>query len=122
MKIRNLILAILFLIFGLVQFNDPDPWAWVSLYFFVAGVCAFAAFGRYNKYVLLGGIGLCVVWTLALLPEFINWIQMGMPTIVGKMKAEEPHIEFTREFLGLFICIATLGYYYYKVFYKTKTA
>ncbi len=113
-RIQNLIVALIFLVFGLVQLNDPDPWLWVALYTFVAVVFTFAAFGKLNKYVLLGGIGLSLVWTLLLLPEFINWISMGMPTITGSMKAEEPHIEYTREFLGLFICAAALGFLYFK--------
>jgi hypothetical protein len=112
MKIVNLLLAALFLVFAWVQINDPDPWLWVALYVFMAGVFAFAAFGKKNKYVLLAGIAVCVIWTALLLPEFINWINMGMPTITGSMKAEEPHIEYTREFLGLFICIIALGALY----------
>ena len=114
MKIRNLSVAVIFFVFGLVQLNDPDPWLWVALYTFVAGVFAFAAFGKRNQYVILGGILLSLVWTLLLLPEFINWINMGMPTITGSMKAEEPHIEYTREFLGLFLCAGALGYLYLK--------
>ena len=112
MKITNLVLAALFIGFGVVQFNDPDPYLWVMLYFVVAAICAFAAFGYVNKGVLLGGILGCVIWTIVLLPEFINWVQMGMPSITEEMKTEEPHIEFTREFLGLFICIAVLGFLY----------
>lgn len=50
MKILNLILTILFILFAAVQYNDPDPIHWMALYLFVAAVCGFAAFGKYNKY------------------------------------------------------------------------
>ena len=105
MKITNIIIGLLFILFAVVQINDPDPWLWVLLYAFVAGVYFFAAFDKRNKWVPLVGITLSAIWLISILPEFINWIQMGMPTITGSMKAEEPHIEYTREFLGLGICI-----------------
>ena len=114
MKAFNLFLAVLFLVFAIVQYNDPDPWIWIILYIFVATVSGFAAFGIYRKWVLIAGIGLCAIWMATLLPDFINWIKMGMPTITGQMKATEPHIELTREFLGLFIVLATLGLHYYR--------
>ena len=101
-----------------MQLNDPDPWLWVALYAFMGGVFAFAAYGRKHRYVLIGGMAACLIWTALLLPEFINWINMGMPTITGSMKAEEPHIEYTREFLGLFICLVALGFLYHKSFVK----
>jgi len=31
MKILNAILAILFIVFAIVQLNDPDPWIWVAM-------------------------------------------------------------------------------------------
>jgi hypothetical protein len=45
-----------------------------------------------------------------LLPDFINWVKMGAPTITGSMKAESPFVELTREFLGLVICFAGLSF------------
>ena len=112
MKILNFILAAIFILFAYFQLNDPDPYLWMLLYFFVAAVCVFAAYGRRNKYILLAGMLICLIWMGFLLPEFINWIKMGMPNIAGQMKAEAPHIEFTREFLGLFICLGVLFWQY----------
>jgi hypothetical protein len=39
---------------------------------------------------------------------------MGMPSIVEHMKAEAPHIEYTREFLGLILAGSTLAFYYFQ--------
>lgn len=110
MKILNLTLAALFILFAYFQANDPDPYGWMFLYFYVAAMCVFAAYGKSNKYLLWGGIVGCVVWMGFLLPEFIHWVEMGMPNIAGQMKAEAPHIEFTREFLGLAICGGVMGW------------
>ena len=49
-----------------------------------------------------------------LLPDFIDWIQNGAESITQSMKAEKPHIELTREFLGLLICALALGFHYRK--------
>jgi hypothetical protein len=108
MKITNLILSALFILFAYFQINDPDPAGWMAIYFFMATICLFAAYGRWNKYAIWTGIAVCLIWMGFILPEFINWINMGMPNIAGQMKAEAPHIEFTREFLGLGICLGVL--------------
>jgi hypothetical protein len=108
MKIANLILAVLFALFAAVQYNDPDPLHWMALYLFVAGVCGFAAFGKSNKYVLWAGIAVCAVWLAFTLHDFIDWVKMGEPSIVSEMKATEPHIELTREFLGVAVCLIAL--------------
>ena len=120
LKTTNIILAILFLLFAVVQYNDPDPWGWIGLYSFVALISAFAAFGRYYKWLTLGGLVICLIWMITLAPDFINWINMGMPSIVESMKAEKPHIELTREFLGLLIAGGTLAFHYYRSGRKNK--
>ncbi|MBL0009092.1 MAG: hypothetical protein IPP25_18460 [Saprospiraceae bacterium] len=50
MKIFNIILAILFLLFAAVQFNDSpdDILFWVLVYAGVGIISAFAAFNKYN--------------------------------------------------------------------------
>jgi mannose/fructose/N-acetylgalactosamine-specific phosphotransferase system component IID len=112
MKIFNLILSALFLSFAIVQYNDPDPLVWMTIYSIVAAVCALAAFKQYYRWLILLGLAMCAVELFTTLPKFINWLNMGMPNIAETMKAEEPHIEYTREFLGLILCIGTLIFQY----------
>jgi len=112
MKVTNIILTLVFALFAFFQLNDIDPWAWVIMYGVVAVVSAAAIFRKYNKYVLLAGMAACVIWTGMLLPEFINWVQMGMPNIAGQMKAEAPHVEYTREFLGLILAFGVFFFHY----------
>lgn len=110
MKVVNLVLTAIFCVFAALQFNDPDPWAWAIMYFFVAAVCAWSAFRPVNRLILWAGPGVCLIWMFTLLPEFVDWIEIGAPNIATGMKAETPYVEFTREFLGLAICLATLGW------------
>jgi hypothetical protein len=110
MKIANILLALLFLLFAYFQYNDPDPWLWITIYLIVAGICGAAAFGHYNHWLTVAVfISLTVYW-LILLPDFISWVGEGMPTITGSMKAESPHIELVREFLGLLILMSATGW------------
>ena len=105
MKIRNYLIAGLFFLFAAVQLNDPDPYFWVALYAYIGMVAIIRNFRPMRKVILLGGMVVCAIELFLILPEFLSWMEMGMPTITGSMKAEEPHIEFTREFLGLLICL-----------------
>ena len=113
-KNLNIGLAVLFVIFAVVQFNDPDPFFWVAIYLLVATVCGLAAVGQYRKILILFGLAICAFELAALFPDFMNWINSGMPNIASEMKTEEPHIELTREFLGLLVCIGVLGFQYFQ--------
>ncbi|MBK8702664.1 MAG: transmembrane 220 family protein [Saprospiraceae bacterium] len=105
MKIFFATLASLFLLFAVVQYNDPDPWLWIAIYLTVAVSSGLTSLGRYNRWLAWGTLAAALVWMGLLLPDFIHWIQMGAPSIVGSMKAEAQHIELTREFLGLVLCV-----------------
>ncbi len=108
MRIYYIVTSLLFLVFAFVQLNDADPWLWVSWYVFLALLSAFAAWGRFYRLWIIAGLVLCVLGILRLSPDFMQWVQDGMPTIVASMKAENPYIELVREFLGLLISGAAL--------------
>ena len=110
MKITNIILSILFVLFAIVQYNDPDPWLWIALYLFMALISGLAAANMYPSWVIRGGMLGCVIGLGMLLPDFIDWLNTGAESITQSMKAEQPHIELTREFFGLLICALTLGF------------
>ena len=112
MKAFNFFLAILFISFAVLQLNDPDPILWVVLYGLVALVSLMAAFGKYQKLLISLGLLACIIWMLTLIPDVIDWVQKGMPSIAEEMQASSPHIEFTREFLGLLISGAVLFYHF----------
>ena len=110
MKILYWIIAILFLLFALVQYNDPDPAIWILLYGGVAVHFAMAALGRIYRPVLWIWLAGSLVWMVFLSPDFFNWLRMGMPSIVKSMKAETPWVELAREFLGLVIVAVACGW------------
>ncbi|MCB9305687.1 MAG: transmembrane 220 family protein [Lewinellaceae bacterium] len=107
MKTLRWTLAVVFALFAAVQYNDPDPLSWILLYGGVAVLFAMSAMGRLYRPAVWVWLLAAVVWAVSLFPDFIAWIRMGEPSIVGSMKAESPWIELTREFLGL--VIAALG-------------
>jgi Transmembrane family 220, helix len=120
MKIINGILTLLFILFAAVQFNDPDPIVWVIIYTAVAAISGFAVAGKYNKNVIVTVIGICIIWMLTLVPGVVDWVEQGMPSITGSMKAESPYIEYLREFLGLFIALLALVFHYFQARKKSK--
>ena len=107
------IIAGLFVIFAALQYNDPDFYIWVAIYFIVAVVIWLYGRGTFNLRVFQALLGLYILGMISYYPEVISWIQNGTPSITGSMKAESPFIEFMREFLGLGICAVALGYYCY---------
>ena len=119
MKVFNLILAALFTVFAIVQYNDPDPWLWIAIYLFMAVISGMAAFGKYQKMVIGLGLGFCLGYLVLLLPDFVDWLTSGAESIIGSMKAEKPHIELTREFLGLVFCLVTLFFHLRKSYQIT---
>jgi hypothetical protein len=110
MKILNWILAAMFLLFAIFQYNDPDPIQWAALYLLTMTVCILAALNKSNKYLIAIGLVISVIWAISLSPDFFAWVKEGMPTVTGTMKAENPHIELVREFGGLFIAAITFGW------------
>ena len=115
MKIINITLTILFFLFAIVQFNDPDPWLWVAIYGLVAGVSAGAILGKYNKVLVYLGIAICVLGIGILFPEVVSWIKMGTPDIAESMKTEKLYIEYVREFFGLVIALLALGFHFFQM-------
>ena len=108
MKIINSILSLLFLSFAAVQYNDPDPWLWIIAYVFIAALFVLQVIGKLPRPLLLISIVFFGIWGISFVPDFMNWIDKGAPSIASEMKATEPHIELVREFGGLLICLAGL--------------
>jgi len=96
----------LFLLFAIVQWNDPDPLIWIIFYGVMSLIYILLAFGkRFAFYLSVLMLITCIINMGFILPEIIKWIKDGMPSIVQSMKATIPSIEYTREFLGLLLCL-----------------
>lgn len=109
----SLCLAILLVVFGLLQINDPDFYIWTPAYLITA-YFPFQAFRtKYRPIFALRYAMILFVWLLFYFPELIGWIQDGLPNIAASMQAESLYIEFVREFFGLVICISVcVGHYF----------
>lgn len=106
-KIQYLIAAV-FGLFGILQFNDPDGWIWAIAYFAVVVIIIFR--NVLPKYMIEIAIVLYMIAFLSYIPNLMNWINEGMPSITGSMKAESPFIEYVREAGGLLIVVLALLY------------
>ena len=115
-KALSLFLFVMFLIFGALQFNDPDPEVWVSIYFFAALLCIMDL-SVWNTSIMEGmakvhpnlpktiiGFGIFA----SLLGAGILWPE-EYQGITGKMDSR-PGVELARESLGLIIVATALAF------------
>ncbi len=113
MTFFNRLLAVLFILFAGLQYNDPDPWIWVPIYLSAAYLCLSAAKGMPRT--ILMEIALIIYSSYALILVFDkngvwSWLEdHNAESLVTTMKAEKPWIEETREFGGLLILMFTMG-------------
>jgi len=102
-----LFLGILFVLFAIVQLNDPDPFIWFLIYMSTAAIC-FLAFR--NIFFPLGTMLfalLAFIWAIILFPPSISdWWQLEEESKSLQMKM--PGIEEARESMGLIICAISL--------------
>lgn len=100
-----------------LQFNDPDPVFWVSLYGLAAAVPLAALIGirpaiRHN--VAAVATGFCIAGLAiseAGLREYIVY-HLGSESLVQDMSPSKPYIEQGREFIGTaFALVVVIGYW-----------
>lgn len=110
MKVFNLVLAVVFVLFAFVQVNDPDPVLWILIYGVMAVACVLAAFGYYYSKVLMVILIVYVAYSLVFISGVAEWLRSENKGLLFDdiAKMQYPYIEESREFLGLFICIAVL--------------
>ncbi len=110
MKILNLLLAVLFLLFAFVQVNDPDPVVWILIYGVMAVACVMAAFNKYYPVAHVVVLVAYIAYSFVSVGGAIEWLQSEDKSMLFDdiAKMQYPYIEESREFLGLLICIAVL--------------
>jgi hypothetical protein len=119
MKFFNIFFSVVFTLFAVVQYNDPDPYLWVPIYLYPALLC-FLKFIQKPIPTLAYWAGFLVFGVYAFYKMFdtngiIDWVQFhNASNIASSMKAEKPWIEESREFFGLLIILIVLGINYIK--------
>lgn len=108
-KIINIILFIVFILFAVVQLNDPDPFIWFSIYITVAAISLVANYKVIPKlliYLLSFGI---ILYATKHFSYFSEWLEVNnKKELLGKMVYKKPYLEGTREFLGLLMAAAAI--------------
>jgi hypothetical protein len=110
MKVLNLVLTVMFLLFAFVQINDPDPVVWILIYGSLAVTCVLAAFGYYYNKVLIAMIIILSAYSVVFFSGVREWLRSDDKAMLFDNIAKMQHlyIEESREFLGLMICILVL--------------
>lgn len=110
MKVVNLILAVMFVVFAFVQINDPDPVIWILIYGAMAVSCVLAAFGYYYPKIMIGILIIYLIYSATFFSSIQAWLKQDDKAMLfdNIAKMEHLYIEESREFLGLFICISVL--------------
>lgn len=102
MKVFNLIFCILFIFFAALQYNDPDPYVWMPIYLYASVLCWLAFRNKFFPTAYLVGDLIYAVYAIY---KFFDengvwdWITKHS-NIAGSMKAEQPWIEETGNFLA----------------------
>lgn len=100
MRIASAVFCAIFLLSAAVQWNDPDPLAWVAGYLLAAGLSLSAVFGRISvaaNAVAAIGFG---VWCLSL----AGTIPGAPAEAFTSFEMQAPTHEEPREAVGLLIC------------------
>jgi len=114
MRFVLVILGIIYILFAIVQFNDPDAVWWISIYLIPAAVSLYLLKWRINPYLLLA---LCCIYLIGAIylfpPSMSEWISVEEEAkSLGMMM---PGIEEGREAMGLFLCSITfLGFFFFQ--------
>ena len=107
--LASLLMALIFLLFTAVQYNDPDPERWMAMYGSAALVSGLAAFRppwawRPAAVVALVALAWAVEWFLGVFGHSVAWGQVFATTHMINSDVEE-----TRETLGLVIVAVWTG-------------
>jgi hypothetical protein len=114
MRIFNFVLAVMFLVFAFLQINDPDPLIWILIYGMMAVLAVMAAFNYYPRKFIIGLLILYAAYSTMYFGGVMEWLHQSDKSALfdDVAKMEHLYIEESREFLGLMICIAVLGFYF----------
>ena len=94
-------MAGLFLLSAAVQYNDPDPFAWMAVYTAAAGACLVPVTSRYRARVAWLVASVTCFATLRVAPDAMALERVG--DLTASMAAYRPEVEAAREALGLAI-------------------
>lgn len=102
-KTLAIFFGVLFIVFAVVQYNDPDPEVWVPIYGVAAVACfmAYANIGRWWFFVLMA--------VMYLIAAYYQWPPQFEGFVFSEVGMRSLNIELAREAGGLAICAVVMG-------------
>jgi hypothetical protein len=113
MRMLSYTIGIVFVLFALVQLNDPDFMLWVGAYMIPATLAFVFTHRKQNKLVLGIMAIMYLVAAIALFPPSIaDWISAEEKS--QSLGMTLPGIEEARESMGLFLCFIAIAFFWFK--------
>lgn len=97
-KILAIFFGLLFLLFAVVQYNDPDPEVWVPIYG-AAAIACFMVYANVARWWFLAAMGLLYV-----VAAIYQWPPVFEGFLFSEVGMRSMNIEMARESGGLAIC------------------
>ncbi|MGI9344102.1 MAG: transmembrane 220 family protein [Gammaproteobacteria bacterium] len=112
MKALDYLFVAMLAVTAVLQFNDPDPAYWVTVYGLGAAVPLMHALGRQARFLAALTIGMIISGMLYAAPGFFDYLVSGRwGSITGSMDGPDAYVEPAREFIGLLIALAIVSFY-----------
>jgi MFS superfamily sulfate permease-like transporter len=105
------VMALVFITFAVVQYNDPDGWKWGIIYLMVAVIPLHKLFGKHWPSYTIGMTTAMILGLIFNAHQVYSWIDAGKPAFIDYEPTDIQAVEDIREYLGIFIC-AIVGIVY----------
>ena len=100
-RLLNGAMALLFLFGAAVQYNDPDPLLWMTIYLAAAVACTLAAAGRLRWWFAATVALVALAWAATLAPRAFPNVRIA--EMFGAWEMANTRIEEGREMYGLLL-------------------
>lgn len=103
-RIFAIVMALVFIVFAALQYNDPDPYIWIPIYLSVVLLLILGMNRKIGSGLLFGAALVFLIGAIYMWPEHWEGVALN-----NGMKTR--FIEEGRESLGLAMCFVTLVVY-----------
>lgn len=110
-KIIHVTVAIIFVAFAVVQYNDSDGFKWIAFYLIVALLPILRIVGKSNIGFNFFLLGLFSVLAIMNFSSLTDWIAADKPAFIDYEPTHIKAVEGIREYLGIMICLITILIY-----------
>ena len=112
MKALDYFFTALLLVVAWLQINDPDPAYWVLVYGLAAIVPLAHSLGKRPQLLAALTVGMIISGMIYAAPGFAEYLSAAdFLSITASMDGPAKYVEPAREFLGLMIALAIVGFY-----------